>query len=171
MCEVKKKLNLWLASCYDVMLQEKHYRDIEPVIICEEFLEQMGKGIVDYKFNCFKGKVHSCLVAYNRSLDDPHSVCFDHYDANWNLTEGVKPQHHKCRRIIEKPKCYDDMVRMCAVLSADFDYVRVDLYEIFGKIYFGEMTFTPTGCIMSFYTQQMLNELGNQLILPNKSIC
>ena len=165
----KKSLDKWMHLTYDTMLQEKHYRFIEPKIICEKYLEQLDGGIVDYKFNCFKGKVHSCLVAYNRDMEDVHgSVCFDQYDINWILKEAVKPENHVNRRIIEKPKCYEYMLEMCSVLSKDFDYVRVDLYEIEGKVYFGEMTFTPTGCIMTFYYQEYLDELGEQLQLPNK---
>ena len=164
----KYKLNKWLHECYDDLLQEKHYRKIKPKIICEKYLEQLNSGIVDYKFHCFKGKVHSCFVAYNRDKNNPlGSVCFDHYDINWNLTEAIKSEYHINRRFIEKPKCYDYMLQMCSALSKDFDYVRVDLYEIEGKVYFGEMTFTPNGCIESFYRQSMLDILGNQLQLPS----
>lgn len=165
----RKKLDEWLHRCYDTMLQEKHYRKIKPRIICEQYLEQLNGGIIDYKFNCFDGKVHSCLVAYDRDIIDPlGSVCFDQYDIDWNLTEAVKPEFHKNRRVIEKPKCYEYMLEMCSALSKGFGYVRVDLYEVEGKVYFGEMTFTPTGCIMNFYSQEVLDDLGNQLQLPGE---
>lgn len=165
----KSKLDKWLHECYDDMLQEKHYRKIVPKIVCEKYLEQLNGGIVDYKFHCFKGKVHSCLVTYNRDLNNPlESVSIDHYDKDWNLTEAIKPGCHKNRRLLEKPKCYDFMLEMCSSLSSDFHYVRVDLYEIEGKVYFGEMTFTPNANIMGYYKQYMLDEMGRHLQLPSK---
>ena len=168
--KAKQKLNIWTRECYDFMLQEQHYRHIKPRIICEKYLEQLDGGIIDYKFHCFRGKVHSCLTTYNRDLHNPlGSVCIDHYDIDWKLTEAIKPQFHKNRRLIEKPKCYEYMLVMCSALSKDFDYVRVDLYEIEGKVYFGEMTFTPNACIMNYYKQDMLDELGKQLQLPRRS--
>lgn len=169
--EATKKLDGWMNMVYGVDLQEIHYAKITPKIICEEFMPALNGDIIDYKFHCSRGKVHSCFVAYNRDLVDPHKVCYDHYDIDWNRTDAIKDEFHKERRMLEKPANYSRMLEIAAGLSEDFDYVRVDLYEFAGKVLFGELTFTPYSGIMTFYKQYMLDELGNFVKLPRKRHC
>lgn len=164
------KLNVWMANKYGDILQEIHYNNIAPKIICEQYIDAFDDGIIDYKFHCSRGKVHSCLVAYNRDLHNPHLVDLDHYDIKWNRTDAIKDEFHVNRRYIEKPANYLQMLEIASSLSADFDYVRVDLYQIMGKVLFGELTFTPYANIMVYYKQAMLNELGEFVKLPSHKI-
>ena len=166
--ETVKKLDGWMNKAYGLDLQEIHYAKIVHKIICEEFMPALNGDIIDYKFHCSRGKVHSCFVAYNRDLVDPHKVCYDHYDINWNRTDAIKDEFHKQRRLLEKPSNYERMLEVASALSEDFDYVRVDLYECEGKVLFGELTFTPYSSIMTYYKQYMLDELGEFVKLPRK---
>lgn len=169
--EATKKLDCWMNMVYGADLQEIHYAKITPKIICEEFMPALNGDIIDYKFHCSRGKVHSCLVAYNRDLLDPHKVCIDHYDIDWNRIDAIKDEFHKERRMLEKPANYSRMLEIAAGLSEDFDYVRVDLYDCAGKVLFGELTFTPYSGIMTYYKQYMLDELGDFVKLPRKWHC
>ena len=139
---------------------EWQYAQIKPRIVIEKYLSAFGEmSPIDYKFHCFHGEPKSCFVGYNRDPEDTHGkVCFDDYDMDWNLTDNILPSWHKNRRLLAKPKCWDRMVQMARDLSKDFPYVRFDVYEIDGKILFGEMTFTPQGCVQVFYSDKYLKE-------------
>ena len=158
--EAREKLEMWLGMKYGVDMQEIQYFDIPPKIIGEEFMPFLGGDVVDYKFHCSKGKVHSCFVAYDRSTVDPHQVCYDHYDIDWNRTDDIKEKFRPNRRLLPKPQRYEDMLKIASKLSEDFPYVRVDLYNCGDKVFFGELTFTPFSGILSYYKQPMLDELG-----------
>lgn len=66
-----------------------------------------------------------------------------------------------------KPSCFEEMVCIATKLSAGFPYVRVDLYEVDGKVYFGEMTFTPAGGADRFTPDSADYDLGKLFRLPN----
>lgn len=167
--QTNEKLKKWLVECEDFGIAscEWQYASSKPRILAEKYLSNLGESsLVDYKFNCFKGRVYSCFLAYNRSADNPHGVVsYDDYDRDWNLTEGIRSIWHKDRKVYPKPKCYERMLEVASKLSEDFDYVRVDLYEIEDSVLFGEMTFNPNGYVPEFYEQWMLNELGEQFVI------
>lgn len=158
--QTRRQLDTWLSMTYGVDLQEIQYFNIPPRIVCEEFMPVLGGDVVDYKFHCSRGKVHSCFVAYDRSPVNPHQVCYDHYDIEWNRTDDIKEEFRPNRRLLPKPLRYDDLLKIASTLSEDFNYVRVDLYNCGDRVFFGELTFTPYSGIQSFYRQSMLDELG-----------
>lgn len=157
--KIKEEFAAWLKDTeFGLLSGEWQYSMIEPKIVIEKYLANLGEdSLIDYKFHCSKGKVHSCFVAYNRSATDSHGkVCYDHYTLNWERTDDILPQWHLTRKLIPKPANYDFMIEMASKLSEPFDYVRVDFYNIEGKILFGELTFTPQGCVQEFYQQDFL---------------
>lgn len=159
--KVKRQISEWLQDkTFGLRSGEWHYSLIKPKIVIEKYLENLGESsLIDYKFNCFKGKVYSCFVAYNRNPERAHEeVCFDDYDMNWQRTENIKECWHKNRKFIPKPAAFDRMVKMASELSKPFPYVRFDVYEVDGKILFGEMTFTPQGCVLEFYKDEFLRK-------------
>lgn len=160
---LKKIFAEWMAATKDFGLTtgEWHYSQIKPRIIAEKYLSTLGEStsIIDYKFQCIHGKVYGEFVCYDRIPGMAHHVNFDHYDANWNLTDGIRPEFHKNRRLIDCPKTFAQMKVVAEKLSVAFDYCRVDLYEIDGKIIFGELTFTPAGNMMTYYTQETLIDM------------
>jgi len=151
--ELKKTLQRWLeiAPSFGLKTGEWHYSQIQPRIIAEKYLASLGEGtsIIDYKFQCFNGKILGILVCYDR---DPvtHRVNYDWYDPQWNLTDGEPPRLHRHQRLIPKPDSFDEMSRIAKDLSAGINHVRIDFYEIDGTPSFGEMTFTEGGNIMDY---------------------
>lgn len=139
---------------------EWHYAEIPHKIIVTKYLDSLGAiSVNDYKFQCFNGQVYGCFAAYDRMVGVYHGVQFDHYDIDWKLTDGILPSYHPKRREIPKPKHYQRMLEVCRILSKDFPYVRVDLYEADDKVYFGELTFTPQANIMNYYHDDMLVDM------------
>lgn len=145
---VKKQFVEWMNGTQDFGLTtgEWHYSQIKPRIIIEKYMTMLGENmsLVDYKFHCIHGHVYGEYVCYDRIVNT-HIVNYDHYDAEWNLTDGVFPQFHPTQRLLPKPLDFEKMKEIAKALSEGIDYVRVDLYDIDGKIYFGELTFTPMG--------------------------
>lgn len=160
----KETFRKWLNDrTFGLSSGEWQYSLIEPKIVIEQYLESANEAsLIDYKFHCIYGEVYSCFVGYNRNPENPHSdVCFDNYDLEWNRTESIKDEYHPNRRLIERPSCYHRMVQMAKDLCKDFDYCRFDVYEVNGKLYFGEMTFTPHGCVLERCNQSFLKEALN----------
>lgn len=139
---------------------EWHYSQIDAKIIAEKYLSMLGESVslVDYKFHCINQRVYGEYVCYDRdNTPGAHSVNYDHYDADWNLTDGVPPQFHLTQRPIAKPKRFEEMKKIAEALSEGVEYVRVDLYEIDGKILFGELTYTPMGNYLPYTHERLVD--------------
>lgn len=149
---------------------ESHYSKMKPCIIIEELLDISKQPIatsslIDYKIWCFNGRPYSIWACYNRKKD---SVEVATYDLEWNTVSnaGVSTSHYRAAsQMLPKPASLDKMLKAAALLSRGFSQVRVDLYEVDNKPYFGELTFTSAGGLMNFYTPEYLVELGKQTLL------
>lgn len=129
----------WLDTDYAYICGfELHYSDIKPKIIAEAYLETDLGELQDYKFLCFDGKPYFCWVDIGRYSKHTRNV----YDLEWNLQPWNQMTYGVYDKEIEKPKNFEKMVEIAQVLCEGFPHVRVDLYNVNGKIYFGEMTFT-----------------------------
>jgi hypothetical protein len=115
---------------------ENQYKYIHPEVFVEEYL---GDDITDYKFWCIYGEVKMVVIDYNRFTNHKRNL----YDRDFNLIKGGKLKNYDNKRVYEKPEKFDKMVEISEKLSKFFEFVRIDLYVIDGKIYFGEFTFTP----------------------------
>lgn len=156
-----KVLSKKLKENYAKKKLEYHYSKIKPKIICEEYIEDgSGKMPKDYKFFCFNGKVYSILVCSNRSV----KVEQNWYDINWNKLDYVT-EEYKNTIEHEKPKNLEQMVEIAECLSNDFGFVRVDLYNANGKIFFGELTFSPAAGFIRFVKPEVLREYGDLIKL------
>lgn len=158
---LRSKFVKWMAEVneYGLTTAEWHYNLIKPRIIIEKYLSTLGENIslVDYKFHCINNKVYGEYVCYDRVLG-AHKVNYDHYDADWNLTDGVIAAFHPNQRLIAKPQNFERMKQIAESLSEGVEYVRVDLYEVEGKILFGELTYTPMGNFLP-YTHERLEDM------------
>ncbi len=136
--ETKTKLQEWMMprNNHYFMGLEWCYKNIEPKIIAEKYIEQMDGKLIDYKFFCNWGVPKFLFLAIDRFIDTK----FNFYDLDWNLLP-VKNHYENCTQNIPKPKNYEEMLELSKKLSTDFPLVRVDLFEIEDKIYFGELTF------------------------------
>lgn len=135
--ETRLKLKEWLnpQSNHYFYSFEWAYKDIKPRIVCESLLDSQDK-IKDYKFFCFQGKAKFLHIASERDV----KLKIDFYDLNWNRL-AVRREYPNSNTEFEKPKNFDKMIEIAETLAEDFPFVRVDLYEVNNKIYFGELTF------------------------------
>lgn len=158
---LKEETKDWLEKeDYGLTTGEWHYNLIEPRLIVEKYLYTPGEevSLIDYKFHCIHGKVYGEYVCYDRDHDiNSHSVNYDHYDADWNLTDGVIARFHPHQRPIPKPVNFERMKEISEKLSEGLEYVRVDMYEVDGKIIFGEMTFTPMGNYLPYTHERLVD--------------
>lgn len=165
-----KKL-LHLKFGYD--MGEQQYAKIRPCIIAEELLDSNNQAfksdsLIDYKFLSFNGKPTYIWVCFNRTH---HSTDVAVYDLEWHFHPefSVSTSHYKlCTKPLPRPKALEEMLHMASVLSKGFPFVRVDLYEVGGKAYFGEMTFTPAAGFNTFFSNKFQMILGKKIILPQK---
>lgn len=119
----------------------------------------------DYKFYCFNGKPEYCQVISDRSTYET----IDFFDMDWNHQEftGLALPHKpysECE--IPEPVTFEQMKAAAAVLSADVPFLRVDFYEINGRMYFGELTFYPASGFGIFEPDQWNTRFGNMIKLP-----
>lgn len=141
--------------------REYPYKDVKPCIVAEKYMTPEGEGdIRDYKFFCFNGKPEIMFVATDRSTD----VKFDFFDMDFNHLDIVNI-HDQSGLEIKKPDMFDKMKEIAAKLSKGMKFVRIDLYEISGKIYFGEFTFFHGGGFWPMYPEKWEKTLGDLIEL------
>jgi hypothetical protein len=136
---------------------ERHYRLIEPRIVIEQLLRGVGGGVPwDYSFFCYHGP-SGFDYSFALAAPDGRGAVFAR---GWKLLDSEIPEDELAPHL--KPANFEAMVRVAQDLSADFDFVRVDLYTVEGKIYFGELTCTPKrgyGTIANKERQRIRDEM------------
>ena len=161
-----KKLNKWLKINYFYQNREWPYKNVKPRIICEEYkVDESGYELKDYKWFCFNGEVKALFIATDRSNPNVETK-FDFYDADFNhlpFTNG----HPNSSNDIRKPTSFDKMKELASKLSKDIPHIRVDFYDINGKIYFGELTFFHWSGTVPFNPKKWDYIFGSWIILPN----
>ncbi len=154
---VKTKLSRWMKQKFGNYTAEIHYDKIKPMIICEKFL---GNKINDFKVYCFNGKPLYLYVS--TGLDDWNSARMTFF----NIDGSVAPFQRTDFKIHEEPflpSKYKELLNVCEELSKPFPFVRVDFFEVDGKLIFSEMTFTPCGGLMPIKPEKYDLILGEQL--------
>lgn len=161
LASARKSLSRTLCkSLYDT-LREWPYRDVRRRILAEEML---GEDIADYKFHCFGGHVDSVMVCLERGSGDTK---FYYFDKDWNLLRyDYRGQAAPEGFTLPKPPGMDHMFEIAATLSRGIPFVRVDLYNVGGRIYFGEMTFYPASGFDDTLLPETDLHFGNLLTLP-----
>ena len=138
---------------------EKQYNLIEPKVICEELIDTGGDAWpTDYKFTCIHGEIVDIFIGTERE----NSVKFCTKDLNWNPLPYTKESYLPSREP-QKPGTLDEMIKVAKILSKDFPFVRVDLYDYHNHVYFSELTFTPWGGLMYSYKDEALEKYGELL--------
>lgn len=162
--EVFNKINKWLGESYGYRAAEIHYDKIEPRIIVERYIEtDAGLMPNDYKIYCFNGKAKLALVCSDRGT----KLKLNFVDLDWNRLDIGIPSFSS-PEMPSKPSCFDQMIKYAENLSKPFPFVRVDFYDYNGKPILGEMTFTPAGCMATYYNDKGLKQLGDMLVLPHE---
>lgn len=163
--KVEKIIKQWLSRKYvGAMAGEPYLRFVTPRVLAEELLpiEQGKTSLIDYKIWCINGRVEYIWTCTDRDNDGTDVMT---YDREWNAHPEYSIFDSRYRRgeLIEKPSNLEGLIEVAEKLSKPFPVVRVDLYHINGKIFFGEMTFTSLGGMMNFYTQDFLDMLGDRI--------
>lgn len=147
----------WLASDYPRACVEPHYKLIPHRIYAEQYVGGMD-DVVDYKLHCLNGVPSFILTCSNRE----RSLKLNLYDVDWNAIDGLQGSM-KNPGDIERPSMLSKMVDVSRALSSDFEFVRVDLYEKDGQVYFGELTFSPAVGVLPYYTDEFIAQWGEIL--------
>ena len=161
--EIVKLMNDFLKVDFSYVWGEMLYNKIPKGILCEELLlDKNGDIPSDYKIHCFnnKGKT-KCFVQVDFSRFKKHTRNI--YDEKYNFIDMRLSDldNNLDMKKMKKPKNFDKMIEVAKKLSEDFKYVRVDLYNVDGKIYFGELTFTHGAGLERFYPNKMDKNWGS----------
>lgn len=156
-------------------LREWPYKDVKKRVLAEKYMAPKDMvnnpiyDLSDYKFFCFNGEPKYCQV-----IRDRHSKeSIDFYDMNWRHQEfvGLNPVTSSGKNLVNgvnpvpRPLLLDDMICVCHKLSKNMKFVRIDMYVIDNRIYFGEITFYPASGIGLFNPDKWNEELGNLISL------
>ncbi len=161
---IKEEYKYLLKRKHYKLLRENCYKNIVPKIICSEYLQEAEKGdLTDYKFYCFGGEPKYFMVSYG---EFKHNVKNHKFDMEWNSIDHL----FKKSAVIEAkdipiPKNFERMVKIAADLCKPFPHVRVDLYNIDGRIVFGEMTFYSAGGFVRVNSREMDEKIGSWIDL------
>ena len=163
--QAKNKLNKSLKTNIYRNLKEWPYKNVAPRIIAEKYMEDSSGELVDYKFTCADGKAHNVMICLDRGTGDTK---FYFFDENWNLLRlNKRGMAAPADFTLPKPKSLELMFQIAAKLSVGLPFARIDLYNVDGKIYFGEITFFP----QSGFDPNLLPEtdmlFGEYIKLPN----
>jgi hypothetical protein len=151
---------------------ELHYTLIKPRVIAESLigLGDDTEDLIDYKINCIHGKPQYVEVIYGRQLTSEggsnHAI-FDLYDIHtWQPMRQYKTNLTDHFRDIPRPKNLERMIEIAEKISQGFPQVRVDLYNVNGKIYFGEMTFFSASGMNNDLSREFQLMIGDRIHLP-----
>ena len=161
----KKRIKKCLKRNYYYSAREWPYKNVKPRIIVEEYMrDTRDDELRDYKLFCFNGEFHMMFIATNRQGEG--ETYFDFFDRDFNhlpFTNG----HPNAPVLPHKPLKFKEMIKMAERLSKGIPQVRVDFYEVNGKIYFGEMTFFHWSGLTRFEPDEWDYKLGEMIDLDS----
>jgi hypothetical protein len=181
--EIRDLLRFWLRERNSLVSFQPHMWNIESRIIAEDLLInknsiRFSKSLIDYKFFCFHGEPEFINVICDRKnltigeTSDVKGYLMREnvYDLNWKPIPNIlaKPTEYDIIVDLPKPSCFEEMIEICRILSKPFPQVRVDLYEVNNKVYFGEMTFTSGR--MNDFASSFLVRMGDMIDLSKAKL-
>lgn len=161
-----RRLNSSLTLDIYRQYREWPYKNIKKKIIAEKLIEMPDrKEMIDYKIFCFNGHPKYIQVIQNRRTNET----IDFFDTEWNHMEfvGLNPNAENANGDIPKPRVLNEMLLIASKLSENFKFVRIDLYVIVDKIYFGEITFYPGSGFGRFSPEYWNSNLGKLINLKS----
>lgn len=171
----KRKLityyNGLMKEQFGIQTAQLHYKEIKPCIIAEELLDTSkqqipSSSLIDYKIWCFNGIPYYVFVVLNRQKGYAQQMLFD---VDWNPHSEylISTSHLEIYKGgIPKPTKLQEMLSYASILSEGNKQMRVDMYEVDNKIYFGELTLTSACGYMNYFTDDFLKILGSMVVLP-----
>ncbi|MBP5539665.1 MAG: glycosyl transferase [Bacteroidales bacterium] len=150
----RKRLSRALKRDFSKLAGEWVYRDIPRRVFAERYLDaHTPEGMVDYKFFCFHGAPEYLYVSSGLSNHATARMCFLFPD--WTMAPFQRSDYLPFETLPPKPSCLEEMLSVCRALSEGHPFLRIDLYEIEGRVYFSEATFYPNGGYIPFLTPEM----------------
>ena len=163
----KRKLKRSLKNNFYYSYREWPYKNVKPRILAEQYMEDTETAeLRDYKFFSFDGVTKALFIATERQKDG-EEVKFDFYNMDFEHLD-FRQGHPNSSMKIDKPKCFDEMWGLSEKLSKNIPHVRVDFYEVNGKVYFGELTFFHHAGLMPFDPEAWDYTFGDWIRLPEK---
>lgn len=163
------KMKIWLKRNLYNETQEWQYKDCKPRIIIEKLLQDKDGHIPnDYKLHFINGKLEFVYCSVGRETVNKRNI----YDENWNplyfsWVEPFKDSSNIRGEEIPAPKSFEEMKKIGKEIAKDFPYyVRVDFYDVDGKLYFGEITFHHGSGFDIFVPHHYDEDYGSRLKLP-----
>lgn len=160
--KINLMLNAWMHQDNYWCGREWVYKKMPRHIIAEKYLEDETGELRDYKFYCFNGKPSFMQLEIGRGTSYNTR---NFYDMNWQLLPFGKGLAHNPNVNVDAPAMFDEMKKIATDLCKPFQYVRVDLYQTDGKVYFGELTFFPAGGAPDFVPEKYDEIVGDMWIL------
>lgn len=163
---IRKKLQQSLNVDPTLISREWVYKDVKRRIIAEPLLRStLENDLPDYKFFVFNGKVEFMYIASERYLGK--EVRFDFFDKDFKHLD-VRQIHPMSHHSFSKPDKFNEMKSMAEILCKGIPFVRCDLYNVDGHLYFGEFTFFHHGGFVPFYPEKWDRIFGDLILLPKK---
>lgn len=162
--KAKKLLNKRLKINYYYANREWPYKNVEPCIIAEQYLENSHGELNDYKWYVFDGEPKFMLITEDR-FNSSEETKFNYFDMDFNLLPFCQTGPNS-EILPSKPDSFEAMKELAAVLAEGFPHLRVDLYDVNGKIYFGELTLYDSSGFSKFTPPEWDEILGSWLKLP-----
>lgn len=163
--EAKRKLTQWMHTDFSSLVNdEMHYHDIPHKVFAEVYMEDENQktSLFDYKFWCFNGEPKFYTI------NDGHGHgSINHYNLKGEYMPELSRPEYKSdpNRQYPQPKFLNEMIEISKKLSEDFKFVRVDFYEVNGKMYLGELTFTPGAGLFTYSNRESNVKVGDMLNL------
>lgn len=163
-----KQLKKSLSRNSFILGREWPYKNIEKKIFVEQYLsDDKNIGINDYKFYCFNGKVKVMFVCSDRA---DGKLKINYYDENFNPLKISQGHKQNAIENITKPSTFDQMKMLAEKLSVGIPHVRIDFFEVAGRVYFSEFTFFDSGGLAPFSPDEWNYILGDSIVLPEKYV-
>lgn len=165
--KLKKTVQKWLKRNYYLVHREWPYKNVKPRIIIEKYMEnEQQRELIDYKFFCLNGEPKFLYVSEGLSNHATAKISF--VDMKYNMAKFHRNDYKSFDKLPAKPLNFEEMKKLAKVLSKDIPFLRVDFYEIEGRIYFGELTFFPCSGYIPFEPEEYDKILGDMLKLSEE---
>ena len=163
----RQKIEKCLRRNYYWHGREWPYKNVKPRILAESYMKDGERyDLRDYKFYCFDGVPR--FLYLSEGLENHKTASISFLTCDWQFAPYGRSDFKPFESLPPKPEKLDEMLSLAAKLSAGFPFLRVDLYQINGKVYFSELTFSPCGGFMPFRDSSHDAEIGKMLRLPKK---
>ena len=172
-------LNKHAAVRYGYDSCEPHYTSINPRIMAESLIEMdntdefSSETTVDHKIRCIDGKAQYDMVCYDRSLESGSGgskTIYDLYDIHtWQPMRKYLADSGVKYRDVPRPQNLERMIEIAEIIAKGYPQVRIDLYNVKGKIFFGEMTFFAFSGMNNHFTKKFQRMIGDRINLPKPS--